>query len=122
MESRDEFADAVRARLSGYGLPHADRAPVEVGDLTPPWVRAEVAKAQAFIDREWAAHLHETTHVRLHDWRLAPDLILYSSLGDVQLVHVECRYCRIDAYTRSLRGWCELQPPTCGCGCDTTTE
>lgn len=72
-------------------------------DFTPPWVRAEVAKAQAFIDHAWAEHVHDTEHVLAPDWQLGPETILYNSIGDIVLVHIECRYCRIDALTRSLR-------------------
>lgn len=84
-------------------------------ELTPPWVRDEVAKAQAFIDRAWAEHVHDTEHVLAPDWRVEPDVILYNSVGDVVIAHIECRYCRIAAYTSSLKEWYDQQPPTCEC-------
>lgn len=73
-------------------------------DLTPPWVRAEVAEAQAFIDRAWAEHVHDTEHVLAPDWQVGPETILYNSIGDVIVAHIECRYCRIDAHQRTLKG------------------
>ncbi len=33
-----------------------------------PWQAEELAAAQAFIDRAWATHLHDTVHIREDDW------------------------------------------------------
>lgn len=91
-------------------------------DLTPPWVAEQVRRAQAFIDRAWAEHVHETEHATQPGWRVEPDVILYNSIGEIQLVHAECRYCRIAALTESLRPRYEQQPPPCECGDCGTTE
>ncbi len=90
-------------------------SPPDLPDLTPPWVRDEVAAAQAFIDREWSAHVHDTEHVHRPDWRVGPDVILYNSLGDVVIANIECSYCRIAAHTDSLKEWYDQRPPTCEC-------
>lgn len=44
-------------------------------DNAPPWVVEEVRAAQAFIDREWSQHVHDTEHVQDRDWRLPEGLI-----------------------------------------------
>ena len=53
------------------------------------------------------------------DWQLGPERFLYNDLGEVIVGHFDCRYCRIDGLTASLKRWYDEQPPPCECGdCD----
>lgn len=46
-------------------VPEPSGAP---GAALTSWQAEELAAAQAFIAREWAAHLHDTVHVHEDDW------------------------------------------------------
>lgn len=61
-------------------------------DNAPPWVVEQVREAQAFIDREWSAHVHDTEHVLKPDWR-GEEYVIRNNDDDIVMVHSECRYC-----------------------------
>jgi hypothetical protein len=61
-------------------------------DNAPPWVVEQVREAQAFIDREWSAHVHDTEHVLKPDWR-GEEYLIRNNDDDIVMVHIECRYC-----------------------------
>jgi hypothetical protein len=64
----------------------------------PPWV----VEAQAFIDREWARHLHDTVHVQDRDWRL-PEGLARVLWGTKRPGLCGCRYCTTAAFLQDER-------------------
>lgn len=71
-------------------------------DNAPPWVAEQVRAAQAFIDREWSQHVHDTEHVQDRDWRL-PEGLIRVLWGTKRPGLCACRYCTTVAWRQDER-------------------